>query len=36
MHVTLVCDHRVVDGAVGAQWLRHFKEFIEQPHMMLL
>ncbi|XP_063229830.1 dihydrolipoyllysine-residue acetyltransferase component of pyruvate dehydrogenase complex, mitochondrial [Bacillus rossius redtenbacheri] len=33
---TLSCDHRVVDGAVGAQWLSKFKEFIEDPYMMLL
>ena len=36
MRVTLSCDHRVVDGAVGAQWLKHFKDFIEKPHTMLL
>ncbi|CAD6197668.1 unnamed protein product [Caenorhabditis auriculariae] len=36
MKVTLSCDHRTVDGAVGAVWLRHFKEFLEKPHTMLL
>lgn len=36
MSVTLSCDHRVVDGAVGAQWLKHFKKYIEQPTSMLL
>jgi len=36
MRVTLSCDHRVVDGAVGAQWLKHFKGFLERPHTMLL
>ncbi|XGW03933.1 hypothetical protein V3C99_015236 [Haemonchus contortus] len=36
MKVTLSCDHRVVDGAVGAVWLRHFKDFLEKPHTMLL
>lgn len=36
MKVTLSCDHRVVDGAVGAQWLKHFKKFVEQPSSMLL
>jgi len=36
MTVTLSCDHRVVDGAVGAQWLQHFKQLMEKPHMMLL
>ena len=36
MTVTLSCDHRVVDGAVGAQFLSVFKEFIENPSLMLL
>lgn len=36
MSVTLSCDHRVVDGAVGAQWLQHFKHLLERPHLMLL
>ena len=36
MNVTLSCDHRVVDGAVGAQWLKHFKKYIEEPTAMLL
>ena len=36
MKVTLSCDHRVVDGAVGATWLKHFKKFIEKPTSMLL
>jgi len=36
MTVTLSCDHRVVDGAVGALWLQKFKKFIEQPNSMLL
>ncbi|XP_070534779.1 dihydrolipoyllysine-residue acetyltransferase component of pyruvate dehydrogenase complex-like [Ptychodera flava] len=36
MNVTLSCDHRVVDGAVGAQWLQHFKKFLEKPKTMLL
>ncbi|KAI6198621.1 Acetyltransferase component of pyruvate dehydrogenase complex [Aphelenchoides besseyi] len=36
MNVTLSCDHRVVDGAVGAVWLKHFKNFLEKPHTMLL
>lgn len=33
---TLTCDHRVVDGAVGAQWLQHFKGYLQKPHTMLL
>ncbi|XP_070621951.1 dihydrolipoyllysine-residue acetyltransferase component of pyruvate dehydrogenase complex, mitochondrial [Erythrolamprus reginae] len=36
MSVTLSCDHRVVDGAVGAQWLAEFKRFLEKPATMLL
>lgn len=36
MSVTLSCDHRVVDGAVGAQWLAEFRKFLERPVTMLL
>jgi pyruvate dehydrogenase E2 component (dihydrolipoamide acetyltransferase) len=36
MAATLSCDHRVVDGAVGAQWLAAFKELMENPTKMLL
>lgn len=36
MSVTLSCDHRTVDGAVGAQWLQHFKRFMQDPVQMLL
>jgi pyruvate dehydrogenase E2 component (dihydrolipoamide acetyltransferase) len=36
MSVTLSCDHRVVDGAVGAKWLAAFKRFMEDPESMLL
>jgi len=36
MSVTLSCDHRVVDGAVGAQWLAAFKTYLEKPLTMLL
>lgn len=36
MSVTLSCDHRVVDGAVGAQWLAEFRKFMEKPVTMLL
>ena len=31
MTVTLSCDHRVVDGALGAQLLAAFKEIVEKP-----
>jgi len=36
MNVTASYDHRVVDGAVGAQWLQAFKAYIEDPMTMLL
>ncbi|XP_025996970.1 dihydrolipoyllysine-residue acetyltransferase component of pyruvate dehydrogenase complex, mitochondrial isoform X3 [Solenopsis invicta] len=36
MSVTASCDHRTVDGAVGAQWLAAFKDLIENPTTMLL
>jgi pyruvate dehydrogenase E2 component (dihydrolipoamide acetyltransferase) len=36
MSVTLSCDHRVVDGALGAELLAAFKRFIEQPVTMLV
>jgi pyruvate dehydrogenase E2 component (dihydrolipoamide acetyltransferase) len=34
--VTLSCDHRVVDGATGAQVLAAFKGYLEQPVTMLV
>jgi len=36
MTATLSCDHRVVDGAVGAQWLSAFKSHVENPTTLLL
>ncbi len=36
MSVTLSCDHRVVDGALGAELLSAFKAYIEQPITMLV
>ena len=35
MSVTLSADHRVVDGALGAEWLQTFKQVIENPVLML-
>jgi pyruvate dehydrogenase E2 component (dihydrolipoamide acetyltransferase) len=35
MECTLSCDHRAVDGAVGAELLQAFKTFIEEPALML-
>lgn len=36
MRVTLSCDHRVIDGATGAQWLAILKRMLEQPTTMLI
>ena len=36
MSVTLSVDHRVVDGAVGAEYLKAFKDYIENPILMLV
>jgi pyruvate dehydrogenase E2 component (dihydrolipoamide acetyltransferase) len=36
MSVTLSCDHRVVDGALGAELLAAFKTLVEQPVTMLV
>ena len=36
MSATLSCDHRVVDGAVGARWLNAFQRRLENPLSMLL
>jgi pyruvate dehydrogenase E2 component (dihydrolipoamide acetyltransferase) len=36
MKVTLSSDHRVVDGAIAAQWSGEFKKMIENPEIMLL
>jgi pyruvate dehydrogenase E2 component (dihydrolipoamide acetyltransferase) len=36
MSVTLTADHRAVDGASAAEFLRSLKSFLEEPTAMLL
>jgi len=36
MTCTLACDHRVLNGAEGAQWLQAFKKLIEAPAALLV
>ncbi|KYR01298.1 dihydrolipoamide acetyltransferase [Tieghemostelium lacteum] len=36
LNVTLSCDHRVIDGAIGAEWLQKFKDYMENPLKLLL
>ncbi|HSJ29957.1 MAG TPA: pyruvate dehydrogenase complex dihydrolipoamide acetyltransferase [Longimicrobiales bacterium] len=35
MRMTMSCDHRVVDGAMGAKFLQTVRELIEDPMMMI-
>lgn len=35
MRVTMSCDHRVIDGAVGARFLQTVRQLLEAPMMML-
>ncbi|GAC1511282.1 MAG: pyruvate dehydrogenase complex dihydrolipoamide acetyltransferase [Chloroflexota bacterium] len=36
MHVTLSCDHRVVNGAQGAEYLKTLRRLLEHPMLVLL
>lgn len=36
MSVTLACDHRAIDGALGAELITAFKKLIENPVMMVV
>jgi pyruvate dehydrogenase E2 component (dihydrolipoamide acetyltransferase) len=36
MTVSMSCDHRVIDGALGAKWLQAFAELIEKPESLAL
>ena len=36
MRVTMSCDHRVVDGAIGSAYLATFLEMLENPLAMIL
>ncbi|HET9987016.1 MAG TPA: pyruvate dehydrogenase complex dihydrolipoamide acetyltransferase [Kofleriaceae bacterium] len=36
MTVTMTCDHRVIDGALGAKWLAAFAELLEHPELLAL
>lgn len=34
--VTLSCDHRAVDGAEAAEWLKQFQKIVEEPYNLLI
>jgi len=36
MHVTMSCDHRVIDGATGAKFLQTFKKILENPLLLVV
>jgi pyruvate dehydrogenase E2 component (dihydrolipoamide acetyltransferase) len=36
MHVTMSCDHRVIDGATGAKFLQTFKRILENPLFLVV
>ena len=36
MSTTLAIDHRVIDGALGAEWLALFKSLVEDPLSLML
>ena len=36
MKVTMSCDHRVIDGAAGAEFLKTLRSYIEQPVRLVL
>jgi pyruvate dehydrogenase E2 component (dihydrolipoamide acetyltransferase) len=36
MKIGLSCDHRVVDGAIGANYLKALRHFVESPALLLL
>ena len=36
MTVSMSCDHRVIDGALGARWLQALAELVEKPELLAL
>jgi pyruvate dehydrogenase E2 component (dihydrolipoamide acetyltransferase) len=36
MKVTMSCDHRVIDGALGAEFLKTLRQYIEQPLRLMI
>lgn len=36
MKVTMTCDHRVIDGAVGAAFLQTLRTYVESPYLLLV
>ena len=36
MSITMSCDHRVIDGALGAEYLKELRQLLENPALLLL
>ena len=36
MSITMSCDHRVIDGALGAEYLKEFRRLLENPTLLLI
>jgi pyruvate dehydrogenase E2 component (dihydrolipoamide acetyltransferase) len=36
MSITMSCDHRVIDGALGAQYLEELRHLLENPALLLV
>jgi pyruvate dehydrogenase E2 component (dihydrolipoamide acetyltransferase) len=36
MKITMSCDHRVVDGAAGAEYLKTLRQYLEQPVRLIM
>jgi pyruvate dehydrogenase E2 component (dihydrolipoamide acetyltransferase) len=36
MHLTMSCDHRVIDGALGAEYLKELRHLLENPALLLV
>jgi len=36
MRITMSCDHRVIDGALGAEYLKELRHFLENPALILV
>jgi pyruvate dehydrogenase E2 component (dihydrolipoamide acetyltransferase) len=36
MSITMSCDHRVIDGALGAEYLKELRRLLENPTLLLI
>ncbi|PYK71669.1 MAG: dihydrolipoamide acetyltransferase, partial [Verrucomicrobia bacterium] len=36
MSITMSCDHRVIDGALGAQYLKEVRHLLENPALLMV